>query len=738
MAADADEQAPNATCAAAPPSTRWQPTAAAGARVLYSPSLGGVVVSSGVTAGLGRSSDIAVGPIGTEVDDLGLPIPHWSKLTTSMAIPRRCFHGAAVLLGGGGRGRGGGGGGGGGGDRLFLFGGEGNPTRAAKAEMPSGPALMNDGWEVELRTGAARTLIPSRGQLPGPRSHSAVVAIPGLLHEVAEEEAGAGDGACVESSVPSSSHASSGWTVLVLGGKSELDAHLGPSDAVHVLSLSADREAGAVVWRTAATYVRDALLEREARQRSAAAAEAPPDVPTYDHRGLPVAKRGGGMSAAAAAKEAARVRMAREAVVVARTRGFGALQRHSHSACVLGEGVSAFTLVFGGVHAKAPSDDLLRLELDDLSTSHVATSGQTPGKRYGHAACVCGGGGGGGGGGDGGAAATSMLVCGGVDGGAIVDDALVLDVRSWVWSTVRLPYAQPPAALVPRPAPTLLPLGRAADAGDVSAAASLLGRTSHGVAPLATHDGGHVVLVLGGYAGVVSKLGRLGVGGFAANAPVFLHHSTEAACAAAAKQAAAHAKALAADAAQNPTASATPAATLKREPTRRLSADGTPAGSPARPAGRSGGGGGGARERASAERRAKAYKGSNPEVLALREAAAAAGAREAALRQSVASLQREAAELREEVRELAEEREKAEADQQAAHEELTRLATAAERQGNTQCMVPPPPLSLSRGDPASRAPCPLPCTPHPSRGTPISYPSPLPPMHPSPLSLAHP
>ena len=141
----------------------WQPSATAGLACVYSPSEKSVVLCGGVSPGLGRSADVCIGEI----------LPHgsgepptlrWEKRTPSMSIPPRCFHGAALLAGSSG-------------DKLLLFGGEGNPNKGNSDPATAGPTMMNDLWEVQLRTGRTANLITTAGAPPTPRTHIAIAAL---------------------------------------------------------------------------------------------------------------------------------------------------------------------------------------------------------------------------------------------------------------------------------------------------------------------------------------------------------------------------------------------------------------------------------------------------------------------------------------------------------------------------------------------------------------------------------
>ena len=147
----------------------WQPSSCAGLVCLYSPSERSVVLHGGVAPGMGRTPDLCLGEVLSHAEGIP-PTLRWQKVVQSMKIPPRCFHGAALLTGTAN-----------GSDKLLIFGGEGNPTVSSSggsdALLPTGPAMMNDLWEVTLRSGRATNLIATAGAPPTPRTHYVIAVL---------------------------------------------------------------------------------------------------------------------------------------------------------------------------------------------------------------------------------------------------------------------------------------------------------------------------------------------------------------------------------------------------------------------------------------------------------------------------------------------------------------------------------------------------------------------------------
>ena len=303
----------------------WQPSSCAGLVCLYSPSERSVVLHGGVAPGMGRTPDLCLGEVLSHAEGIP-PTLRWQKVVQSMKIPPRCFHGAALLTGTAN-----------GSDKLLIFGGEGNPTVSSSggsdALLPTGPAMMNDLWEVTLRSGRATNLIATAGAPPTPRTHHVIAVLkdpppppPKLaagrmkkqgLALIMAGRAGAGaakpvgadkgpaamaamakanaERAAAAAADPRKAFGGGGgkamgggmlglglgggrglgaalagkWTVLVLGGRA--GAFAGPEDALHVLRLS---DAGEVRWIPSVVFMREAIRKRQQQQRVQATAEA--------------------------------------------------------------------------------------------------------------------------------------------------------------------------------------------------------------------------------------------------------------------------------------------------------------------------------------------------------------------------------------------------------------------------------------------------------------------------------
>ena len=141
----------------------WQPNSTAGGSCLFSLSRSAVVVHGGIAPGLGRSADVCVGELARQSG--GQCALRWEKLRPNQSIPRRCFHGAAMLQDASR------------GDSLLVFGGEGEPKKPGVDAALAGPTLLNDLWAVNLHSSRATNLIATSGAPPTPRSHHAMVAL---------------------------------------------------------------------------------------------------------------------------------------------------------------------------------------------------------------------------------------------------------------------------------------------------------------------------------------------------------------------------------------------------------------------------------------------------------------------------------------------------------------------------------------------------------------------------------
>ena len=531
----------------------WQPTSAAGGACEYSPSLDAIVLHGGLAPGRGRSADLCLGvrqraaevPAGARAQP-AMPAMRWEKLAPNMVIPRRCFHGHALLHGSQRAG-----------DRLLLFGGEG------EAEDGAGePSKMNDAWAIELPSGHATNLIPTSGTAPTPRTHlalavkrdptppqtkraaarlrkhglglvmaqrsgapsatstlaaarsgsssrpasagvgargalkpsplTAAVAVAGGGGTTAAKKGGAGTGAPLNLGGGDPDAPSSSWTCLVLGGRTGVKSGLAPEDALHVLQLT---EGGAVCWTPSLVYLREATRQRlrGERVRQVAADLAARRPPSAERSERPekveavderLASRPRGSVAAAAAAAAAAEQL--EAACVAGRAAFAQLLRHGHTSVVSGH----VAIVFGGLREGRPTCDLLGVRFRDLAVSPLPATGAPPAERHAHAAAL---------------STEGMLVCGGIEASRIFDDAHLLAIPGLHWSTIRLrgvPRAPPPA--------------RASGAARTPGAAHAFGpmaRHAHGMASI----GPSQLLVYGGYAAVSEKFGRAAVGGFAPN-----------------------------------------------------------------------------------------------------------------------------------------------------------------------------------------------------------------------------
>ena len=459
-----------------------------------------------------------------------------------MAIPKRCCHGSAILSGAAG------------GDRLLLFGGEGEPRRSnpARAAEPVKPAMLNDLWAIELRTGRAVNLLASSGSPPTPRTHctlsvrkdAAVIKQSAKLARLKKSTlalamaqrtqqttvkahvgysaaamnapgggGGAGGGAMAglfggakskgscSGSVDAPPPVSVGfpvgngtrWSALVLGGVTGVDeGYMGPEDSVHLLLT--DESGETVSWTPALSFLREQCRQRLQQERAAAESERRivKGIETAERssRAVDVSPPGSptGSPRGRRAAAASAAEVDLDRAVAAGREAFALLRRHSHTAVVTG----TVALVFGGRVKGQPTNSLAAVRFTDLATSEPMTQGAPPPARYAHAACADG--------------AGMMLVCGGLHNERIYDDAHVLSLPSLRWSQLRLPHTAPPLA-------------------------PPLSRQGHGACSI----GSGSVLVYGGYASTTTKLGRTSVGGFAPNRAYLLQHSTPAAAEAARK-----------------------------------------------------------------------------------------------------------------------------------------------------------------------------------------------------------
>ena len=253
----------------APRNVGWQPSSSAGLCVHYSPSRDAVVLHGGVTPGRGRTGEIAVGALMTAAAGAAasaaapsgsssgggrprVPEIAWSKLVAPM-IPRRSHHGSALLSGGRS-----------GHDRLLLFGGEGDPPRSSDGPAlgPAGPAMLNDGWTVDLHSGHALPLVATEGSPPSPRTHHACVAIRVDGGSRAPSRSASPPPSPGGVSFAAAADAEAGWLILVLGGRTGVsDDTTGAEDAVHVLRLSAD--GSRIQWQPSVEYMSEAIAARQ-------------------------------------------------------------------------------------------------------------------------------------------------------------------------------------------------------------------------------------------------------------------------------------------------------------------------------------------------------------------------------------------------------------------------------------------------------------------------------------------
>ena len=503
----------------------WQPNTVSGVACQFSATANAVVVHGGVAPGLGRSADLSLGHV-EKSESTALPSLRWKKLTPSLKIPRRCWHGTAVLSGADG------------GDRLLIFGGEGEPMRSSssKEETATRPAIMNDCFSVELATGRATNLIATDGTPPTPRSHHTLSALrdprppapmlaagriksKGMALLMANrasfgsafgsadggsgkdaskaKPAGSADGSSAKSpstaqpadEVPRPSMEDLGkpepggaksWTVLALGGRTGgVDGGITPEDMVHVLKLS---ESGMVKWVPTMEYLSEAIRKRQQEARVKAESDRMIEQGSKEARS-PSPSPGAGPSAsetkmgrrATAAFAAAAAEKDFKASMAASLTSFEMLQRSRHTTVVAG----SVALVFGGVHKGRATADLICVRFRDIAVTQLPTYGTPPAARHSHAAALGGGG---------------MILCGGFDTHRIHDDVHLLTIPSLTWSTPRISTPSAPLA-----------------------------RHGHGVASVSLGE----LIVYGGYAAVTTKLDRTAPGGFAPSVAYVVRHSHE-------------------------------------------------------------------------------------------------------------------------------------------------------------------------------------------------------------------
>ncbi|ONM31636.1 Galactose oxidase/kelch repeat superfamily protein [Zea mays] len=117
--------------------------------------------------------------------------------------------------------------------------------------------------------------------------------------------------------------------------------------------------------------------------------------------------------------------------------GFNPPERWGHSACFF----EGFVYVFGGCCGGLHFGDVLKLNVETMAWSLVATTGQCPGTRDSHGAALVG---------------HRMLVFGGTNGGRKVNDLHVLDLRTGEWTRPQCKGAPPPS---PRESHTVTVVG---------------------------------------------------------------------------------------------------------------------------------------------------------------------------------------------------------------------------------------------------------------------------------------
>ena len=465
--------------------------------VRHSPSTSAVILHGGITPGHGRADDLCVGHI-KRTAATAVPELRWERLTTSMVIPPRSYHGATVLTGAAT------------GDRLLLFGGEGNPKQSKATAAAPGPAMMNDCWSIELKSGKAMNLIATAGTSPTPRTHITIAALKepplptpkpalaklrqgGLSFVMAKRSAVAAAApastkprsnpgappaapAPTQASGPPAGLSTGGllakmgankgggggarWTVLVIGGRPGDGTSRPPEDSVHVLRLNEYGDTvewmNTIKYLTAATRSRlqmervratsmkmteDWLKKQEKEERRESAAKREADGlsprPTSPTNSSPTSSpRGFGGKASDRIKAAAVADQADDDLAkgVEAGRLAFALLQRYNHSTVT---IGSVAVVFGGIQNGKPTSQLCSVRFRDLATSLLAANGKEPEARYGHAACVD--------------SACGMLISGGATPHKIFDDVHCLTLPSVTWSTLKMPSIpkgppKPPAA----------------------------------------------------------------------------------------------------------------------------------------------------------------------------------------------------------------------------------------------------------------------------------------------------
>eukprot|EP00965_Chrysotila_dentata_P246457 6207176-Pleurochrysis_carterae.AAC.1 len=147
------------------PAPAWTPSARTGHTLLYSDSLDAVVVFGGLSAASKHASDCAFCTVKMQSDRSctgdwqALELRGGKKMPT-MCVPRRCYHGSAIV--------------GGHASRLLIFGGEG-------CDEDGHRVLLNDAWQVCLRSGESDQIQAARGAPPAPRMHHRCAILGGSL-----------------------------------------------------------------------------------------------------------------------------------------------------------------------------------------------------------------------------------------------------------------------------------------------------------------------------------------------------------------------------------------------------------------------------------------------------------------------------------------------------------------------------------------------------------------------------
>ena len=167
---------------------------------MYSLHLRATVVFGGYAPGRGHLSDCCVCKLGE-----GKPAAlDWHVLPLAgSSVPRRCYHGAAVIetatV-----------------PQLIVFGGQRAPL---DRKGTGGGAVLNDTWSIDLTNGRVKAVITDKGGPPKPRARLVCVGAPG---------------------------SSGSQRILIIGGCTDTQSFFKPSDNLHMVVFAGER----IGWQT--------------------------------------------------------------------------------------------------------------------------------------------------------------------------------------------------------------------------------------------------------------------------------------------------------------------------------------------------------------------------------------------------------------------------------------------------------------------------------------------------------